>query len=397
MPQDNREAAAAPSTRRATPVLTFAQARGLVAKYGSPLQVVSRQVLVGTLRTFQRCLPGAAIAYAVKANRDATVLTTLRQAGGAVEVCSTAELRACMAAGFQPQAVLHTHPCKTRDNLNDCHTLGVRRFTFDSVPELDKLAARAPDAELHLRVAEHSSADLDLSKKFGCDHADAMKLLDAARARGLKVVGLAFHIGSQCLKPEDFDPALANTRRLFDAARRARVPLTAIDIGGGPPAPYRDPAEIMGLEPYLRRVWRAVVKHFGDYRPGQPGGLHVIAEPGRGMVAECVTAVCTVLGRSERKGKWWYYLDDGVYGTFSGQFFGKNIYPVLAENAARRGPAPCVLAGPTCDSMDVIDTTQPMPHLALGELLLVPTVGAYSAACATDFNGLEPARTVTID
>jgi ornithine decarboxylase len=153
---------------------------------------------------------------------------------------------------------------------------------------------------------------------------------------------------------------------------------------------------VPSLRDFLAEAWGHVLEHFGDLRPGQPGGLRVIAEPGRAMAAECFTAVVRVLGKAVRKGKPWYYLDDGVYGTFSGQFYGKNAYPVLAD-AGKRPLKPCVLAGPTCDSLDIVDETQPMPDLEIGELLMVPSVGAYSLACASTFNGLPLPKTAAID
>jgi ornithine decarboxylase len=381
-----------PPTRSAAPILTWKLARQLAAAHGTPLQVVSRRRLTRNYRAFATRLPGATVCYAAKANRAPEVLSHLQRLGGSLDVCTPAEVRAGLAAGFGPDRMLHTHPCKTPGNLAESFAAGVRWFVYDAEPELDKLARLAPDAQLLLRLAERSGADIDLSKKFGCDPAAAPALLAAARRRGLAVKGLSFHLGSQCLDPEDFGPVLKNVRAVYDAARAAGHALEVVDIGGGPPAPYKDPPAIMPLGAYLGVVQGHLTRHFGGT------GVRVLAEPGRAVVADAVTAVVRVLAKTRKGSKTWYVLDDGLYGTWSGLFGAPPPYPILAENAATRRHARCVLAGPTCDSLDVVGDGVEMPaDLAVGELLLVPSVGAYSLACATSFNGIDPPRVVAID
>lgn len=379
-------------TRKASPVLGWKLARSLAAQYGTPLQVVSRKVVARNYRAFESRLPGVTVCYAAKANRCPEVLGQLRQLGSSLDVCTPAEIRAGLSAGFGPDRMLHTHPCKTERNLFESYSAGVRWFVYDGAPELDKLARTAPDAQLLLRVAERSDAELDLSKKFGCAPAHVLPLLAAAKSRRLAVRGLSFHLGSQCLDPDDFKPVLASVRGLLDAARKAGHPLDTIDIGGGPPSPYADPPEIPTLEDYLGTVHGHLTASFGGT------GVRVLAEPGRCVVGDAVTAVVRVLGKAIRGDKLWYYLDDGIYGTFSGLNGGKCPYPILAENQGSRRSVPCVLAGPTCDSVDVVAEGRPMPiDLEPGELLLVPCVGAYSHACATTFNGIDVPRVAAID
>ncbi len=389
-----------PRRRTARPYVTFETAASLAAVYGTPLQILNRRKLADCYRSLCAGLPGADVCYAVKANGSPEVLRHLASIGANAEVCSEAEAVACRQAGFAVERLLHTHPCKSVANLTGCFAAGVRLFTYDAAYELDKFSRYAPAAELLLRVAQHSTAELDLSSKFGCAENDVPALLKAARARGLTVRGLSFHLGSQCLDPDDYRVVLRRMRGLWDAARRAGFRLDTLDIGGGMPAPYRTPdAGVVGLQDYAAIVWTHLLAAFGDCLPGppgSPGGIRVIAEPGRAVVAESVTAAVRVLGTAVRAGVPWYFLDDGVYGTFSGQFFGKNPYPVVWKGEGRR-TRPCVLAGPTCDSLDVIDRTQPMPDLVVGELLLVPSVGAYSVACATHFNGIAPPKVVAID
>ncbi len=379
-------------TRTAAPVIGWDRARDLAARHGTPLHVVSLPVLARNYRAFAERLPGVRVHYAAKANRCPEVLSYLQLLGSALDVCTPGEARAGLAAGFSPTRMIHTHPCKTERNLAESYALGVRTFVYDAADELPKFLRHAPDARLLLRVAQHGGAALDLSKKFGCAAGRVADLLAAARSLGLAVRGLSFHLGSQCLDPDAFGPVLAAVRAFYDADRAAGGRMDTLDIGGGPPAPYRDPAAIPSLADYLSAVRTHLDAHFGDLR------LSVLAEPGRCLVAEAVTAVVRVIGRAVRGGVLWYYLDDGVYGTFSDRDADRCPYPILAERAAARPHGPCVLAGQTCDSLDVVAEGRALPSdLEVGELLLVPSVGAYTLVSATTFNGFDPPTVVAVN
>src|SRR5207253_5942670 len=156
-------------------------------------------------------------------------------------VCSHGEMLAALKAGFTPEMMIHTHRCKTEENLTSCYADGLRWFTFDNANEIPKLARHAPDANLLLRLAVSCSSSLiNLSAKFGAFEPDAVPLMVAARQAGLAVRGISFHVGSQCRAPEDFHSALVQARRIWNRAKRAGIKLEVLDIGGGIPAPYRD-------------------------------------------------------------------------------------------------------------------------------------------------------------
>lgn len=376
--------------RSAESVISFADAEGLAEQFGTPLLIASRTALMRNYEVLRGALPGVELFYAAKANPADVILRPLCEAGSSVDVCSFGEMQAALSAGFTPEMMIHTHPCKTVHNLTNCYAHGLRWFTLDNVNEIPKLVQHAPDASLLVRVAVSSSSSLiNLSAKFGASEPDAVPLMRAARDAGLAVRGMSFHVGSQCREPEDFRRALLQARRIWNRARRAGIKLEVLDIGGGFPAPYRD--AVLSLDVYCRSLAQALDETFGDL------AIRVIAEPGRGLVADTMTLVTRVIGKSVRGGTTWYIIDDGLYGSFSGQMFDHVEYPLLARGADERPTFPCVIAGPTCDSSDVVARDQCLPDLDIGELLLVPTMGAYTSASASTFNGLELARVIGIE
>jgi len=375
--------------RTAQSVLSFDKARELAEIHGTPLLVVSKSKLVETYWSMKQSLPGVDLYYAAKANPEYHVLSTLCAENGFVDVCSEVEMRQAFEAGFTPDRMLHTHPCKTESNLLACYQAGLRWFVFDNALEAAKIATLTPDVNLLLRLAvSASSSRINLSAKFGCSIDKAHEVLRYARTAGLKVRGLSFHVGSQCLVPEDYNCVLRQVREFWDLAHKDGFQLEVLDIGGGFPAPYRSGAP--SLTNFCEVVSQGLQECFGDIP------VRLIAEPGRGLVAECTTLVTRVLGKDIRWGTPWYIIDDGLYGSFSGKVFDHADFPLFFEGSHRE-LASCVVAGPTCDSSDIVTQDQHLPDLEVGELLLVPTMGAYTSASGCPFNGLPMAKYVAID
>jgi ornithine decarboxylase len=264
--------------RSARPVVTFDQARELAAEHGTPLICVSRSTVRRNYEALRDGLPGVEFYYAAKSNPDATILRTLREAGCKIDVCSVGELQAALEAGFTPDQMLHTHPCKTPYNLKTCYDAGLRWFVYDNRTELHKLHQHTPDVTLLLRVAMSSASSLiNLSAKFGCAPSEAVDLLLEAKSLGMKVNGLEFHVGSQTTSPEDYDIAFSRIRRIYDAALDAGIELEVIDFGGGMPAPYRD--AVLTLDTFCDSLRQSLETHFGDLP------VRLVAEPGRGVSA----------------------------------------------------------------------------------------------------------------
>ena len=360
----------------------------LVARYGSPLMLVDCDVIRAQYRRLQAALPGVDLHYALKPLPDPAVVAALKGIGGYFDLASSGEVELVRAAGVAAERCIHTHPIKRDADIRDALRFGIRTFVADNVDELGKFVRHRRRAGVLLRVA-FSAADavVDLSRKFGCEPEAVPGLLEVARRLGVPVTGLTFHVGSQTPTPAMHVGAIEACGRLIGAARAAgHEGLAVLDIGGGFPADYRDAA--MPIEQFCTPIVAALA--------ALPAGLRIIAEPGRYIAAAAGTSVATVMGRALRDGRWWFYLDDGIYGSYSGQLFDHMRYPVTAlrQDGVR---VPAVLAGPTCDSIDVIDDHLELPLLEAGDLVVGRQMGAYTSACATDFNFIRRARVVAIN
>lgn len=369
------------------PGLSFARAVDLAETVATPFLVLSPSKIQRSIRTLRTCLPGVELYYAMKSNPDPELLGMLNGLVDGIDVASYPEVALAAAAGVTPERLFHSHPVKKDTDIVACVQHGVRWFTFDNAGEIPKLRLHAPDAGVLLRVAiKNDSCVVDLGAKYGAHEDEAVALMLQARATGVNVRGIAFHVGSQSSDPGTYLHALKVVRRLFDDAAKAGVRLDTLDIGGGFPVVYR--TEMPKLEDFCRVVSRGLSQLF-------PAGVRIIAEPGRCISGDSMTLVVRVIGRSVRNGMPWYFIDDGVYGAFSGKVFDHCDYELLPQ---RSGPVrECVVAGPTCDSIDIVSTDQLLPDLQVGDLLIVPSMGAYTKASATSFNGFQPPVTVVDD
>jgi ornithine decarboxylase len=265
---------------------------------------------------------------------------------------------------------------------------GVTTFVADNPDEIKKFARYRKRAELLIRVSFRSpSAVVDLSKKFGCEPGAVLGLIEMARRLGIRVRGLSFHVGSQATNPAKYLEAIRACTNLIGEALLAGLPaLDVLDIGGGFPVAYSD--DVMSIDEFCAPIRDALAK--------LPAHIRVIAEPGRFIAAPAAIAVSSVMGKAKRDGRWWYYLDDGVYGSYSGQMYDHAKYPVSALRQDGEMQA-SVLAGPTCDSIDVIDESIMLPELEVGDLIVGRMMGAYTWASATDFNFFKRAKVVVVN
>jgi ornithine decarboxylase len=364
--------------------LALTRAANFAESVATPFLVLSVAQVRERIETLRTHLPGVELYYAMKSNPDPDLLRLVNGLVDGIDVASYGEVTAAAAVGVGPDRFIHSNPIKKASDIATCVAHGVRWFTYDNVDELPKLQANAPGANVLLRVAiKNPSCVVNLGAKFGAQEGDALPLLLAARDAGLTVRGIAFHVGSQSKDPDIYVTALKLVRGLFDEAAAAGLVLDTLDIGGGFPVSYR--TLMPGLDEFCMVVSQGLQEFF-------PTGVRVLAEPGRCISGDAMTLVARVIGRSFRNGIPWYFIDDGVYGAFSGKLFDNCDYQLIP---LRCGPVTkCVVAGPTCDSIDIVASDQMLPELELGDLLVVPAMGAYTRASATSFNGFVPPSTV---
>ena len=371
--------------------------QSLARAHGTPLFVVDHDALRKAYREFRRHLPRIQAYYAVKANPDPQIVRTLFQEGASFDVASMPEfmivyenIRQLPPKKRQDwiwDKIIYANPTKPTDTLEQLNKYKPL-VTFDNREEIHKIKRHAPNAGLALRLkVPNTGAMVELSSKFGALPGEAVDLILEADRHGLTVEGISFHVGSQTTNFENYVQALNLTANIFQETRaRGYTKMNLLDIGGGFPAPYdssvrpfRELAKVINTE--LDRLF--------------PKNIQVLAEPGRFLAAVCGTSVAAVIGKAVRDGKTSYYINDGVYHTYSGIIFDHCKYPV---KAFKRGPTSlCCVFGPTCDALDVVSMAENLPDLKRGDLVYSVNIGAYSHASATWFNGFPPAKVVHVN
>jgi ornithine decarboxylase len=352
-------------------------------------------VAVEQYRKISAAFPGTPVYYAVKANPEELVLRALIKAGCHFDVASRNEVDLCLDAGAQPDKLSFGNTIKKADDIAYAYGKGVRVFAFDSLGELEKLATHAPGATVICRVlASSKGARWPLSRKFGCAPEMAADLIRWAAAHGLDPAGVCFHVGSQQLDPGRWEPSIAEAAGLYDRLRAEGITLRLLNCGGGFPVDYL--AEALPIDAYGQAIDSAVARHFPQHRP------NLMIEPGRYIAAPAGvlhTEVVLVSRKSYADEPRWVYLDVGRFGGLAETEDEAIQYRLTtAYDGART--APVILAGPTCDSVDILyqNTAYELP-LALrpGDVVQIHGTGAYTATYASvSFNGFPPLRTIVV-
>ena len=374
--------------------------RELIRRHGTPLLLGSRQRIREQIRRLREEIPKVNWFYAVKANDDRELLTTIGEEGLGFDVASFEEWQRVREACAMLRAetsncssipILHSQPCKSKVDLRSCYENGIRRYVLDCESEATKIAELAPESEglLRMNVPSESSA-VNLSNRFGAALERVVPLFDYARSINLRLSGLAFHVGSQTTDPNDFEVAFQLARKLWNKVVAAGYPLQVLDFGGGFPVSYRD-QPVLPIREYCQKIRESLDRHFGDVE------ATILAEPGRVVCAEAVWLVASIIGKQIRSGQCWYTIDDGRYGTFSGRYFSERCFDFHPLEGIQGPTRPSMIVGPTCDGGDIVATDYPLPNLEVGDFLVVPNVGAYCAVGATRFNGMPKAKSVWMD
>ncbi len=379
-------------------MITANDLQELAKTHGTPLFIIDHDELRSNYAIFKDNLPRVQAYYAVKANPDPVIVKTLFEAGASFDVSSIAEFNIVydnikhLSEQDQHQwiwdNIIYANPIKAEETLRELDKYQLL-MTFDNLEEVFKIRDHAPNARVVLRLrVSNAGAMVELSSKFGASHDEALDLIFEAVNAGLTVAGLSFHVGSQTTNFENYMQAINMAALIFkEVKERGYDKMDLLDIGGGFPAPYDE-----SVKPFSELTKRINT----ELNRLIPEDIKIIAEPGRFLVATTATAVSKIIGKAVRHGKLCYYIDDGVYHTFSGVIFDHCQYHF---DAFKVGPTQiCTVFGPTCDGLDVISMTEELPEdLQRGDLLSSKNIGAYSGATSTYFNGFPPAKVIQVN
>ena len=372
------------------------QFKSIIGEHGTPVLVVDHEIIRNNYTEFKTNLPNVQVYYAVKANPDKEILKTLFELGASFDVASFEEF--LMVHEFikdMPDDERHhfiydkiiyantIKPIETLKKLNPYRPL----VTYDNIDELKKIKEHCPKAGLVIRIkVPNTGSMVELSSKFGVDPGDAVDLIEEAFKSGLVVEGLSFHVGSQCTNFENFVQALNLAASIFKESKSRGYELKILDIGGGFPAPYDD--SVKPFRELSKKIGSEIERLF-------PKDIEILAEPGRFIVATSAVLFTKVIGKSLRDGKLYYYINDGVYHSFSGVIFDHCQYHFKSFKDGEKKI--CAVVGQTCDAFDSISLAEELPELEIEDILYTENIGAYSTASSTNFNGFPPAKVVHVN
>jgi ornithine decarboxylase len=353
----------------------------------TPFLLVDLNIVREKYRRLQSALPQVEIFYAMKANPEPRIVQTLVEEGCGVEVTSSAEIGRLFDFAVPSTKIISSNPIKKPEFLRDLHGSGVRRMAFDSTVEVDKIAAYAPNSQVYLRLkTDNTGSDWPLSHKFGVGVSEAPALLAYAARKGLTPYGLTFHVGSQCRNPQNWLTALQACAHVIDQVAD-QMQLEVINLGGG--LPIQHTKKIPALSEIADIVNEAQSSLFHNQ-------IRYHIEPGRFLVGDAAVLVSSVIGKARRNDENWLYIDVGVFNGLM-ETVEHFAYEFDFDGADERPWGAYTIAGPSCDSMDVMFTQQDIPDLRINERLYILNAGAYTGSYASYFNGFAPPRVIYTD
>ena len=362
--------------------------RELINKHGSPLLILDKATVRFQYQELSRALPDVTLHYALKPLPNKDVVSSLLEEGACFDLASKGEIDLVRSLKINPMQCIHTHPIKKDNDIRYSLDYGCNTFVVDNVEEAKKFIPYKDEVKLLIRVSfPNPETPVDLSKKFGVLPEDCLELLKLAGSLGLNIHGLSFHVGSQVPNANRHVEAINDCAKIIREASDSGIELKVLDIGGGFPVDY-EKAESTNIFDFCAPI-REALKQI-------PSEIKIIAEPGRFLSAPAMINICTVVGKAERFNKPWYYLDDGVYCSYSGQIFDHVIYPKFTPYVDG-DKQESVLAGPTCDSIDIIAENIELPALDIGDIIVGKMMGAYTISTATEFNFINKTDILVID
>lgn len=367
--------------------LDFAVVREAVRHnhYRTPFLLLDPELIRAKVHRFRAAMPSVVLHYAIKANPHPEILRVMVEERVRFEVASLAELEMLLALGIPAHEVHFNNPVKPRDYVISAARSGVAWYVIDCVEELTKIVDVKLDAQLCVRIeTQNIGSDWPLTGKFGATLPEVEDILQRASELNVDVAGVAFHVGSQCRNLDNWHIGIENAKRVFEMMRSRDMLPRLLNIGGGFPVRHRKP--IPSIEKIGATVNGAVAHLSAD--------IQLMAEPGRFLVSDCAWLVTRVIGTAVRRGTRWIYLDAGIYHGMM-EALGALEYEIRTDR--HEAEIPCTVAGPTCDSTDVIIRDKLMPQdLREGDYVYIPNAGAYTTTYATHFNGLPAPDTVLL-
>ena len=353
----------------------------------SAFYIVNIKKIVEQYEKWTEQLPRVKPFYAVKCNPNPVITKLLNGFNIGFDCASKNEISQIISQGTKPEDVIFANPCKASGQIKFARSEDVDLMTFDDVHELYKIKLYHPHAKLVLRIAVDDSKSMcKFNCKFGATPSEIKNILNIAKSLELNIVGVSFHVGSNCLDAKTYYTALEEVKKVFIIAGENGFTFNLVDIGGG--FPGYDKEGVVTFEEIAEQINKGIDDFFTEE------GIEFIAEPGRYFVCSSHTLVTNIIGKKKLGDKFTYYLNDGIYGSFNCVYF-DNAKPVIMPYNERDGKQyESTVFGPTCDSIDIISESCQLPDLAIGEWVYVENFGAYTIAAASTFNGFQQTRCV---
>jgi ornithine decarboxylase len=350
-----------------------------------PYLLIDKEVIRDKVAIIGRNIKNSNVFYAVKANPDIEVLKFLNSMGIGFEIASEGELQMLKSLGVEPERIITSNPVKTFKFLEQAVSCGINYFAYDSMQEVEKLARYAQGCNVYVRLTvPNEGSEWPLSKKFGVELDEASELLLYARDRGLNPVGITFHVGSQCNNVYNWNAAIDKAKELWELAEDNGIKLKMLNIGGGYPIHYTK--NVVDVETIEKKINKVLWKKF-------PKDIEIFIEPGRAVVGDAGIFVANVIGKASRGDENWLYIDVGVFNGMMESIGGIKYNYVVGS---RNEPKEWTIAGPSCDSFDVIDREVELPEPEIGNRILILSSGAYTISYASEFNGFSIPKTILI-
>ncbi len=359
--------------------------------FKTPFLLMNLDIVEENYKRLVDAIPGVRVFYAVKSNSHPRIIERLRDVGSSFDVASKGEIMELLDLGIEPHNMSFGNTIKKEEDIEFAYQRGITLFAADAEMEIEKIAKCAPKSNVYFRLAMgETDSDWPLSKKFGTNIEHVKELVLYAYSLGLKPVGVSFHVGSQCYDKYSWQVALMKVADIFWFARLQGIKMSVINLGGGMPVKYvRD---IPSVEEIGEVINESIEEYFNFMdRPT------LFIEPGRSMVGNAGILVSKVILTSKKDMTNWVYLDAGVFHGLM-ETIEDLRYEIVVDGKEDHLKKTYTLAGPTCDSVDIIYNEIELPQdVTLNDIVYFLNAGAYTTGYNTKFNGIEGPQQIFTD